>query len=94
MTQTHGELSFGWRDSAQVNSAPTLADFDSKWLLLANSETIVHLWKVDDRVGFLDRSVIGESKWVWLTPEMLSRVKPYDGQLATNAIRPDLQLQS
>jgi len=76
-----------------VNSGPTLASYDSKWLLLADSGTVVHLWKVHDRVGFLDRPEGAESKWVWLTPEMLAGLVPYDGQLATEVIRPDLQLQ-
>ena len=84
---------FSRGDLFGVNSEPTLTSYDSKWLLLADSGTVVHLWKVDDRVGFLDRSEGGESKWVWLTPEMLAGLVPYDGQLATEAIRPDLQLQ-
>ena|SRR6187431_2902893 len=86
------ELSFGLRDRSQVNSAHSLADFDSKWLLLVNSRTIVHLWKVDDKVGYLDRSRSGPNRWVWLSEETLSMMRPYTESQTYDAIRPDLEL--
>ena len=76
-----------------MNSAQTLADFDSKWLLLVNSGTIVHLWKVDDKVGYLDRSRTGPNRWVWLSDETLSMIRPHTESLTYDAIRPDLALQ-
>jgi hypothetical protein len=76
-----------------VNSAPTLAEFDSKWLLLVNSGIVVHLWKVEDRVGYLDRSESGGNNWVWLSEETLLNLRPYTGLLTTDAIRPDFQLE-
>ena len=78
-----------------MNSAHTLADFDSKWLLLVKSGTVVHLWKVGDKVGYLDRSQSDPNRWVWLSEETLSTLRPYSraiSSLTTTPIQPDLEL--
>lgn len=85
------EPSFRQRNFIKVNSAPTLADFDSRWLLLANSGRVVHLWKVDDKIGYVDRFQRDPNHWVWLDEETLSKLRPFTGTQNTD-IRPDFEL--
>lgn len=75
-----------------MNSAPAFTHFDSRWLLLVNSGKVVHLWNVDGRIGYVDRSQPDPNHWVWLTEEMLSKTRPYSGTHKTQ-IQPDLELE-
>jgi hypothetical protein len=74
-----------------VNSAPTLADFDSRWLLLPDSKAVVHLWLVDGKIGYLDRSQNEPNHWIWLNDEELFRLRPFTGTSHAQAIKPDLE---
>lgn len=72
-------------------TAPNLADFDSRWLLLVKSGNVVHLWKVNDRIGYVDRSQRDPNHWVWLDEATLLKTRPYSGTQKTQ-IQPDLEL--
>lgn len=80
-----------WHTLDGMNSAMSLADFDSKWLLLADTGTVVHLWKVKDRVGYIDHSASAPNQWVWLNYDMLSRIRPC-GHVELAGIQPDFRL--
>jgi hypothetical protein len=86
------EPSFRQRNFIKVNPAPSLADFDSRWLLLASSGRVVHLWKVDDKIGYVDRFQRDPNHWVWLDEETLSKLRPFTGTQKTD-IQPDLELR-
>jgi hypothetical protein len=52
---------------------------------------VVHLWKVDDKIGYVDRTRSDPNHWVWLDEATLSKIRPSSGAHKTQ-IQPDLEL--
>lgn len=76
-----------------MNAATPLADLDSQWLLLANSQTVVHLWLVNGKLGYIDRSSNEPNRWIWLNEEALSRMRPISDARKIEGIQPNLELE-
>ena len=58
---------------------PDTGDLNSKRLLILSTGEVVLLRRLDGRVGFLQRRDEGRHRWVWLSDQMLARVRPYSG---------------
>lgn len=73
-------------------TAPNAGDLNSKRLLILSTGEVMLLRILDGRVGFLQRRDQGRHRWVWLSDDMLAKVRPYSGDKPRpNA--PDFELE-
>ena len=71
----------------------TVNAFHLKRLLLLDRRIVVQLCTLNERVGYLDSSEIGRSRWVWLTEDRLALIRDYVGQpFPASEREPDLVL--
>src|SRR4051812_3282102 len=64
------------------------------WLLIGDTENVVKLWQIDDRVGYLNTFHHLGSCWVWLSPLQRALIVPYIGPEIVGAHRPHFHLPS
>lgn len=74
-----------------MTSLLSIGRLSSSRLLLIRCGTVLHLWNIGGRVGYLETRLMGRHRWVWLNAETFARARPYVGPVRPGA-QPDFQV--